>query len=184
MNKYIIIFLIIVFLVVLLRNQYENFPYYFNTFDNYDRRYCKNCNSKSILDCGNCYNCGICIKDNISTCESGDIDGPDTKQCDKWIYNSDQIIVNSYNQYYNQYYNRYYNPYNNPYYNRYNNPYYNPYYYNRNYYGYNDYPYYRTKLNRSRSNKNRSNKNKSNKTINKVVRSSKYNLDVFGRGKK
>lgn len=162
MNKYIIIFIIIVFLVILLRNHNENFPYYYNTFDisdMYDRRYCKDCNSRSILNCGNCFNCGICIKDNISTCESGDIDGPDTKHCDKWIYNSNKVIYD------------YYNPY-----------YYNPYYYNHYYYGYYDYPYYRTK--KRYYNKIKHNKpNKENKP-NKVVRSSKYNLDVFGRGKK
>jgi len=135
MNKYIIMFLIIFFLVILLRNYNENFPYYFNTYNLYDRRYCKNCNSRSILNCGECFNCGICIKDNISSCESGDIDESEKKQCDKWIYNSD-IFIN-YNPYY---YNSQYNPY---YYNSYYNPYYNPYYYG--YYRYYDYPYYRIK---------------------------------------
>jgi hypothetical protein len=185
MNIYIIIFIILVFLVILLRNHNENFPYY---YDMYDKRYCKNCNSRSILDCDNCFNCGICIKDNISTCESGDIDGPDTKQCDKWIYNSDQVIFNNYNPYYNPYYNSY-NPYYNPYYYRYNDY---PYYYR-----YNDYPYYRTKNKSNKENKynkenksNKDNKPKDNKPKdnkpkeNKVVRSSKYNLDVLGRGKK
>jgi hypothetical protein len=155
MNKYIIIFILFIIVIILLKDSDEKFAsLYYN-------RYCSNCNLKSILNCGECFNCGICIKDNISTCESGDIDGPESKKCDKWIYNSN---INS-ELYYNYY------------------PYYYPYYYNYYY----DYPYYRS--NYSRRNHNH-NKYKSNSyvldtkipRVNRTIEGKK--IDVLGRGKR
>jgi hypothetical protein len=105
MTKYIIVFLIIVGLIILLRKQNENYVTFYSPFKSmYNQRYCSDCKSKSILTCGDCFNCGICVKNNVSTCESGDITGPDSMSCDQWIYNTNEVAYNYYVPYYYDYY--------------------------------------------------------------------------------
>jgi len=125
-NKYIIYFIILVLFVIILikYNVKEEFISYYDWFSlpyttsywGYDQRYCKKCKEKLITDCTNCYNCGICVKDNISTCESGDADGPKVAKCDKWIYGTNTIgtpIVQPVTipWYYGYYYDMFYPPY-------------------------------------------------------------------------
>jgi hypothetical protein len=121
MKIFIILIIIILLLIILYNfndiNNKEKFISYipsYNTY-NYDQRYCKNCNEKSVLDCGSCYNCGICVKNNISTCKSGDIDGPENDvDCDQWIYGNftnRSYFPYYYNYYYPYYYDMFYPPY-------------------------------------------------------------------------
>ena len=107
-NKYIIVGVIMFVLFVILFNTKEKYVTY------YDQRYCKACNEKSVLDCGTCNNCGICITNNdnqtVSKCVSGDKDGPSDAKCDTWVYGANINPVNNINNipsvpyYYNYYY--------------------------------------------------------------------------------
>ena len=115
---YIIILIIMLIIILLLASHKENYISYIDR----SQRYCKSCDEKNILDCGECTNCGICVNGNSATCTSGDMDGPTDAQCEKWIYGS------ALNNYYNDitytvpYYYNYYYP-------LYNDMFYPPYYY-------------------------------------------------------
>jgi len=130
-QPYIIITILVILILILFNynDMTENFITYYNL--GYDQRYCKSCDDKSILNCGSCNNCGICVQGNISKCVSGDIDGPENNndKCNQWIYGSNYI--NKYNSYTipdSYSIPNYYTPY-------YYDMFYPPYYYDGLYYG-------------------------------------------------
>jgi hypothetical protein len=118
-HKYIFIVIIILIIIYLYKHNEEYFITYYDDNLGFDQRYCKSCDDKTILNCGECNNCGICIQGNISKCISGDIDGPSNKvKCDKWIYGSNNSINYVaprvpfyYNYYYPYYFDMFYPPY-------------------------------------------------------------------------
>lgn len=113
MNKYIIILIILFIILIFLYNykeKYVSYPYVGTYTMRYDQRYCKSCKDRSILDCGSCYNCGICVKDNVAKCVDGDADGPDNAVCDQWIFGGN-LTSSRVPYFYGYYYDMFYPPY-------------------------------------------------------------------------
>jgi len=115
MNKYIISLVIFIIVLIFLYNYKENYVSYVNPnlgsyTMRYDQRYCKSCKDRSILDCGNCYNCGICVKDNVAKCVDGDADGPDDAVCDQWVFGGN-LTSSRVPYFYGYYYDMFYPPY-------------------------------------------------------------------------
>jgi hypothetical protein len=113
MDKYIIILVVLFIMLICLYNYKENYvsyPYVGTYTMRYDQRYCKSCKDRSILDCGNCYNCGICVKDNVAKCVDGDANGPDDAVCDQWVFGGN-LTSSRVPYFYGYYYDMFYPPY-------------------------------------------------------------------------
>lgn len=84
MNKFVVIAIIVVIItaILLMSNREKFYPYI-----GY-KRYCTECGTKNIIDCGKCTNCVKCITPSGSMkCVDGDINGPYfASDCVNWKY--------------------------------------------------------------------------------------------------